>query len=128
MCFVASIVGTILEPESRLERARRHLIDWLQTPEPILNCLSDATASELRRADMDILCQFFRHLIEAGFSCEVTEAPVRGTLAYEIHWKHRGASFVGFKQPPSEESPEEALLTGCAALLDNQWCRSRLQG
>jgi hypothetical protein len=53
-------------------------------------------------------------------------AEKQGQTTYEVFWTHRGASFVGFKQPAAEPKAEDALLAGCAALLENQWCRERL--
>ena len=42
------------------------------------------------------------------------------------HWRFRGNHLVGFKQPHYEVCREDAALLACAALLENEWCRSRL--
>ena len=101
--------------------------------------MQDAVLEWLRRetGDLDlpadsgpqagaIAQRFLQRVSAAGFGCTAVEVSQDGVMRYEVHWTHNGASFVGFKQPPPEETPENALLAGCAALLGNDWCRSRL--
>jgi hypothetical protein len=111
---------------SHLHQERERVLEWLRAAhrEPtFLAGESDATL-ELRHAE--ITQRFLEWAKPADFAYEVVEARVNGRATYAVHWTHRGASFVGFKQPQDEAKLEDALLAGCAALLENQWCRQWL--
>jgi hypothetical protein len=101
-----------------LSPARQHILDWLRAA----NCLDGG----IELPDKTIVETFLRRAAKSGFTCEVIQVDVAGSTRYEIHWTHRGASFVGFQQPAAEDTPDDALLAGCSALLQNHWCRSRL--
>jgi hypothetical protein len=105
-----------------LNRARKQVLDWLRAShgEPAL--LAGEPEAVLEQRHAEITQRFLEWATTAGFAYEVINVRVEGRIAYEVHWTHRGSSFVGFKQPPPETKLEDALLAGCAALLENQWC------
>ena len=84
------------------------------------------TASDLENRHEEIAQGFLKWAGDSGFAYKIVKVDGAGEPAYEVHWTHRGSSFVGFKQPPPERTPHDALLAGCAALLENDWCRERL--
>lgn len=85
-----------------------------------------AGETDLEQRHGEIAQRFLTLAKEAGFEYQIVKLGTDGTAGYEVQWTHRGASFVGFKQPPPERTAEDALLAGCAALLENDWCRERL--
>ena len=105
-----------------LQREREMMLDWLRADDREPSFLAGDTDAVLELRHVEITQQFLKWAQKAGFAYEVIEARGDGRTAYVIHWTHRGASFVGFKQPPPETKLEDALLAGCAALLENQWC------
>lgn len=109
---------------NHLDRERRLLLDWLRARlrDP---ALLPGTTDPLGQT-REITERFLAIAREGEFAWEVVWTSADGHPGYAVHWTHRGASFVGFKQPPPEPTPEEALLAGCAALLENDWCRERL--
>jgi hypothetical protein len=109
-----------------LDRARRVVLDWIRSPDREPAFLSAAADSELHERHEEIAQRFLKWASDAGFGFEVVKVERDGRTTYEVHWTHRGASFVGFKQPGPESTAEDALLVGCAALLENDWCRERL--
>jgi hypothetical protein len=80
----------------------------------------------LERADEQIVERFMSSATPAGFECELHEIGTKRKLAYEVHWTFRGSELIGFKQPPPATKPQDAKLLGAAALLQNEWCHSRL--
>lgn len=111
---------------SHLDTARKIMLAWLRAGHREPTFLEGETDGGLDQRHAEITQHFLKWAKIAGFDYEVIEARVDGRTAYAVHWTHRGASFVGFKQPPSEATAEDALLAGCAALLENQWCRKWL--
>ena len=111
---------------SHLHPARKIVLAWLRADHRDPTYLAGEADAVLDQRHAEITQRFLKWAKIAGFDYEVIEVRADGRIAYEVHWTHRGASFVGFKQPPSETSVEDALLAGCAALLDNQWCRKWL--
>jgi hypothetical protein len=108
---------------SDLDQARNRLLEWLRAEhrEPHFQ----ATAADTEGQHEEIAQRFLEWAKDSGFAYNIVK--VEGAEpAFEVHWTHRGASFVGFKQPPAERTPSDALLAGCAALLENDWCRERL--
>jgi hypothetical protein len=70
---------------------------------------------------------FLTAIAGSGFTFNLVQLGDGGSPSgYELRWSHQGFSFVGFKQPPPAVTPEEAKLLGCAALLQNDWCRKHL--
>jgi hypothetical protein len=108
----------------RLDRARHLILEWLRAPHRDPSFLVGQT--DLEHRHQEIGQHFLTHARAGGFECEIVKSNNPGAAGYEIHWTHRGASFVGFKQPPPEPLAEDAVLAGCAALLENDWCRERL--
>ena len=107
-----------------LDRARNLLLEWVRAGHRDPAFLSGQPDLEHRHGE--IAHRFLTWAKEAGFEFEIIKTGSDGTGGYEVHWTHRGASFVGFKQPPAESTAEDALLSGCAALLENDWCRKWL--
>ncbi len=107
-----------------LDTARHQVLEWLRASHRDPGFLSEA--SDLERRHSEITQRFLKWAAEGEFAGEVVQVDGADGPGYEVHWTHRGASFVGFKQPPPESTPENALLAGCAALLKNEWCRKRL--
>ena len=114
--------------QTPLERARRVVLEWLPSDGLEPDFSAAPPGPNLPPCDEEIVCRFFQRILDSGFAGDVVEVRSNGSTAYEVHWTHHGASFVGFKQPQPGKTPGEALLTGCAALLENQWCRDRLPG
>ena len=106
-----------------LDRARTLVLDWLRLEHRDPGFL--VSAPDLQNRHGEIAREFLKWAADSGFAYEIVKVDGDGA-AYEIHWTHRGSSFVGFKQPPPEQTAEDALLAGCAALLENDWCRERL--
>lgn len=102
------------------------VLEWVRARHRDPQYLSGALPADLERKHEEIAQCFLTWAKSAGFAYETVKvAPEIGT-GYEVHWTHRGASFVGFKQPPPESTAEDALLAGCAALIENDWCRKQL--
>jgi hypothetical protein len=112
--------------ESSLDQQRTQVLDWLRAAWRDPQFLAERPPSELRRHHEIIAQRFLDHARISGFECQVIEIAVSGHPAFEVRWTHRGSHFVGFKQPPPAANSADALLTGCAALLENEWCRARL--
>ncbi len=113
-----------LEYRKLLDQARASVLAWLR--EPHRNPLfleGEDSPEQLEQAESKIVERFMSWAGPAGF-----ESTVQTTSEglFEIHWTHQGYDFVGFRQPPASPSQDEAQVLGCAALLQNEWCRSRL--
>ena len=102
------------------------MLEWLRGDPRDPGFPATAAPAELRRAHDAIAQRFLQRIAGAGFAFELVAGGLDGLAGYEVRWTHQGSTFVGFKQPPREETAEDALLAGCAALLENQWCRERL--
>ena len=102
-----------------LAAAREEVLAWLAV-EPPISAIGKAS-------DDQLLGEFLRRSEGAGFSFSVGMTGAEGSPRFELLWQHRGAEFVGFRQPPAAATPGEARLLGCAALLRNEWCRSQLE-
>ncbi len=76
----------------------------------------------------EITERFLRQVRTVGFELEIL--PVQNGDgngdAFHSLWTYRGNTFVGFEQPPEALDELEARVLACAALLRNDWCRSRL--
>ena len=71
--------------------------------------------------------KFLHWIARSGFEAQLVGIQKEGVNAFEVNWTHHGATFVGFKQAPPAAQPEDALVLGCAALLQNDWCRRQLE-
>ncbi len=109
-----------------LEGMRRVAVEWLRKEGRDTASGDNTLVSEPEPNSEAVVLIFLLRASAAGFACEIVEANESEGAGYVARWTHQGASFVGFKQPPPQETPEFALLSGCAALLENDWCRSRL--
>jgi len=111
---------------SHLPQARKLLLEWLRAEHRDPTFLAGESDAGLELRHAEIAQRFLEWGKAASFDYEIIEVPVDGRTVFVVHWTHRGSSFVGFKQPPAEGKAEDALLVGCAALLENQWCRGWL--
>lgn len=110
------------------ERACGTILEWLRAPNREPDFLAKVPAREVASSRYREVADRFLHWSRrSGFECQiVTIANASAVAAFETIWTHRGSSFVGFKQPPAQASADDALLLGCAALLENEWCRGKL--
>jgi len=76
--------------------------------------------------DAQIVDRFLSWVNPLGFDFTIYQYADQGNACFVVHWTHHGSEFVGFSQPPPGATPEAAKLLGCAALLQNDWCRKRL--
>ena len=108
---------------SQLDLARKRVLEWLREEHREPAYLNGAMDAVREFCDAEVAQQFLERARSAGFAYDVI--PVQkedGHVLYVLHWTHHGANFVGFKQPLPEATVADALLAGCAALLENQWC------
>jgi hypothetical protein len=112
---------------SFLDTARSIVLEWLQVEDRDPRFLIEEPKSQLPGCHSQIADRFLNWINRAGFEAQLVEAPTDGAAAFEVHWTHHGATFVGFKQAPSAAKPSDALLLACAALLQNDWCRKQLE-
>jgi hypothetical protein len=113
--------------QSLIDGARSLLVEWLRDGQREPRFLIDEPPSKLIDCHRQIADLFLQWIQRAGFEAQLVEIQQDGRVAFEVHWTHRGATFVGFKQAPPAAKPEDALLLGCAAFLKNDWCRRQLQ-
>jgi hypothetical protein len=107
-----------------LDTARSVVLGWLRESHRNPKFLLGYDGRMLEGADEQIVERFMSWAVPAGFQCEIHET--KRTPGFEVHWTLRGSELIGFKQPPPARTPEEAKLLGAAALLQNEWCHSRL--
>lgn len=115
--------------QTPLERACCEIVAWLRdgavSDDPMFMLGHPEKSLEARTGE--IAERFLARAGEAGFALEIVSSPTLDGPAYEPRWTHRGASFVGFKQPAPAQNLDEARVLACAALLRNEWCRERLR-
>jgi hypothetical protein len=108
-----------------LGQARDEVVGWIRG-------LAGATAPDMVSADQDpqhggsIADRFLQLIQKSGFELEIVNVGTETEPAFDPRWTHEDNHFVGFRQPPSAPTLEEAKLLACAALLRNDWCRARL--
>jgi hypothetical protein len=110
---------------STITTARLKVLRWIQEPNRnprFLRSHVDADAS----ADEAIVERFLSWVQPAGFTLTPINDGTEKEPKWAGHWLYRGNQFVGFKQPDYVENRIDSLLLACAALLENEWCRSRL--
>jgi hypothetical protein len=107
-----------------LDRTRNLVLEWLRLEHRDPKFL--VATPDLENHHAEIAREFLKWAADSGFAYQTVKVDGPAEPGYEVHWTHRGSSFIGFKQPPPERTPEDALLAGCAALLQNDWCRERL--
>jgi hypothetical protein len=119
-----SVSNTNTEAGRRLESARAKVLQWIRQDHRNPRFLQECDAPEpSERTDAKIVERFVSWAAPAGFNF-TAEQTADGQFV--VHWTHQGSQFVGFRQPPPGDTPEEAKILACAALLDNDWCRQRL--
>jgi len=110
-----------------LAAMRRVVVEWLRKDARDTAPGDNTLSPDSEPNSEAVLLLFLLRASAAGFACEIGEVQDGdGGGGYEARWTHQGASFVGFKQASPQATPDMALLAGCAALLANEWCRSRL--
>jgi len=109
-----------------IEWERSLVLDWLRDGQRDPHFLEGRTEEELRRDHALMGERFVSWIGKSGFEAKLVEAIANGERAWDVHWTHNGATFVGFKQAPPATNPADALLLGCAALLRNEWCRRQM--
>src|SRR5882757_3302265 len=115
-----------MDMPSDLDQARNLVLEWVRAGHRDPMFLSGEANADLEQKHEEIAQRFLAWAKPAGFAYQTVEIGADGEGGYEVQWTHRGASFVGFKQPPPESTAENALLAGCAALLENHWCQKQL--
>jgi len=115
------------QSQSIIDSARSLVLEWLRAGPREPRFLIDQSQAEVAEAHRQIADRFLHWIGRSGFDAQLVEIPQDGVAAFEVNWTHHGATFVGFKQAPPAGKPEDALLLGCAALLQNDWCRRQLQ-
>ena len=109
-----------------LDRTRDLLLEWLRAPHREPEFLAGVSPAELAGQHAAIVRRFLHWTGDSGFHFVIVKTGSDENPAHEVQWTHRGSSFVGFRQPPPQHIPEDALLLACGALLENDWCRERL--
>jgi hypothetical protein len=112
---------------SAIDGARSLVLEWLREGQREPRFLMEQSQSELASSHRQIADRFLHWITRSGFDAQLVQTQQDGVAAFEVHWTHHGATFVGFKQAPPAATPEDALLLGCAAFLENDWCRRQLK-
>lgn len=109
-----------------IEGERSLVLEWLRNGQREPHFLEGRTEAELALDHAVIAERFVWWIRKSGFEAKLVEALPNAVRAWDVHWTHQGATFVGFKQAPPAADPADALLLGCAALLRNDWCRRHI--
>jgi hypothetical protein len=115
--------GVSVTSSDDLHVAAQEVLAWLREGGRFPGLLQNQTDSVSHYPE--IAEKFLRYSALAEFSLEIVclqDAPP----VFEGRWTHKGADFVGFRQPPPASTREDAAILACAALLRNDWCRSKL--
>jgi hypothetical protein len=113
------------QDEQPLAAARSEVFAWLcaSRGDPLRLHRGELSAS---RKDAEIVARFLSRVQSDGFTMELVNDGSESDPQWSGHWRYRGSHLEGFKQPTLTSSPGDAQLLACAALLKNEWCRSRL--
>lgn len=111
---------------SAIDSARTLVLGWLREAHRNPKFLDGNDEQMLKRADERIVERFMSWVTPAGFAYGLHEIGTKRKRGYEVRWTFHGSELIGFKQPPPANTPENAKLLGAAALLQNEWCCSRL--
>jgi len=109
-----------------IDTARREVLDWLRKDHRNPLFLQSHEDSEGSATHEEIADRFLGWVGPLGFTLEAVNDGNDGEPKWTGHWRFRENHLVGFKQPRYANSREDAALLACAALLENEWCRSRL--
>jgi hypothetical protein len=115
-----------LASEAALRDARDEVLKWLRAPSRSPSFLAGLPDTRVAQQHAEIAHQLRLWLATTDFELEIVSLDETGTNACEGRWTHKGADFVGFKQPAAASNTDDAVILACAALLRNEWCRSRL--
>jgi hypothetical protein len=120
---------TSCDPQSHsvIDDARSLVLEWLREEQREPRFLMEPSQADLSGSHQQIADRFLYWIIRSGFDAQLVEIQQDGVAGFEVHWTHHGATFVGFKQAPPAEKPDDALLLGCAAFLKNDWCCRQLE-
>ena len=110
--------------DTDLREARDEVLHILRSVNPTF--LSTCSGAGLAQKHGEIAKAFLLWLNPTPFELEIVSLGDGKTPMYEGRWTHNAADFVGFKQPPAAANREDATILACAALLRNDWCRSKL--
>jgi hypothetical protein len=115
-----------LASEAALRDARDEVLKWLRAPNRSPSFLAGLPNDELAHRHAEIAHQLRVWLATTDFQLEIVSLDDSESNACEGRWTHKGADFVGFKQPAAASTTDDAVILACAALLRNEWCRARL--
>ena len=112
-------VGTDLE----ICQARNEVLDLLRKNDA--SFLDTVPETQIESFHREIAERFLSLAAASAFAVEIVALDDE-SHHFEGRWTHNGAAFVGFKQPPAAVNRVDAAILACAALLRNDWCRSKL--
>jgi len=115
-----------LASETALREARDEVLKRLRASSHFLTLLAGLSDDQLAYKHPEIAEQLRAWLATTDFQLEIVSLGDSGIKRYEGRWTHKGADFVGFKQPDPAANVDDAVILACAALLRNDWCRARL--
>jgi hypothetical protein len=115
-----------LASEVALRDARDEVLKWLRAPNRLPSFLAGLPDARSAQQHAEIARQLRLWIATTDFQLEIVSLDDSGTNACEGRWTHKGADFVGFKQPAAATNTDDAVILACAALLRNDWCRARL--
>ena len=115
--------GHEISTKDELVQARTEILSELRSRDPAFLAAHVVTLGEKHH---EIAQAFLKWVSSSSFALEIVSLGDAAPGMYEGRWTHKGAEFVGFKQPPAANNPDDAALLACAALLRNDWCRARL--
>jgi len=115
-----------LVSEAVLREARDEVLQWLRTSlrAPIL--LAGLRNDQLTQQHGEIAHELRAWIATTDFQLEIVSVGESEIEMFEGRWTHKGADFVGFKQPAAASTHDDAVILACAALIRNDWCRARL--
>jgi hypothetical protein len=116
--------GHSVSTQEQLREAREEVVALLRAVEP--SFLEKVPQSTLPEKTPEVAKAFLKWLSGTPFALEIVALNDGNPPMFEGRWTHNGAAFVGFKQPPAAANRDDAKILACAALLRNDWCRSRL--
>lgn len=114
------------ETESNIvDTARREILVWLRAGHRNPFFFKDRTDAE-SKAHAEIVARFLSWVQPVGFTLQIVNEGTESEPKWSGHWRFQENDLQGFKQPPLSGSRDDARLLACAALLQNEWSRSRL--
>jgi len=102
------------------------VLKWLRASRSFPIFLADLDNDQLELKHGEIASELRAWIATTDFQLEIVSVGESEIEMFEGRWTHKGADFVGFKQPAAASTHDDAVILACAALLRNEWCRSRL--